>query len=155
MLLMSLVLHGSSGSGGEWTFWTPPSADTFSMIWREISVPALGADLPLLDDKSSSFDSSGEILVYKKHKKWIRFVKSWGYDKCCIENSYLLFLPVRYPFFVLFFDLAFSDVDSLSAELFLISINHDDNVFFYKTRTMIINVLLSYYLYHHVTTISM
>lgn len=72
MLLMSLVLHGSSGSGGDCT---PPSGATFSMIWRDISDPALGADLPLLFDMSSSRDSSGDILlkieIHRRHEKML------------------------------------------------------------------------------------
>lgn len=60
MLLMSFVLQGSSGSGGDCT---PPSASTLSIMCREISLDACGADFPRRwFVVSSSLDSSGEIL---------------------------------------------------------------------------------------------
>lgn len=59
MLLMSLVLQGSSGSGGD----CAAPASTLSIMCREISLDACGADFPLRwFVASSSLDSSGEIL---------------------------------------------------------------------------------------------
>lgn len=59
MLLISFVLQGSNGSGGE----TPPSGATLSMMWRDVSADACGADLPRrCFVASSSLDSSGDIL---------------------------------------------------------------------------------------------
>lgn len=66
ILLMSLVLQFSNGSGGDWT---PPSAVTLSIICREISVDASGADFPRRGCfVSSSLDSSGDILETKAIK---------------------------------------------------------------------------------------
>lgn len=66
ILLISLVLQGSKGSGGDWT---PPSAVTLSIMCREISVDACGADFPRRGCfVSSSFDSSGDILKAKTIK---------------------------------------------------------------------------------------
>lgn len=93
MLLMSLVLHGSSGSGGDCT---PPSGATFSMIWRDISVPALGADLPLLFDiaVSSSRDSSGDILAKNRKETWKKcfyfFKCFYHHQKHCEDDKFLI-----------------------------------------------------------------
>lgn len=63
---MSLVLQGSNGSGGDWT---PPSAVTLSIMFREISLDACGADFPRRGCfVSSSLDSSGDILETKAIK---------------------------------------------------------------------------------------
>lgn len=61
ILFISRVLQGSNGSGGDCT---PPSAATLSMVWREISEDASGADFPrrCFVAASSSLDSSGDIL---------------------------------------------------------------------------------------------
>lgn len=112
ILLISRVLQGSNGSGGDWT---PPSGATLSVVWREISEGAWGADFPrrCFVVASSSLDSSGDILHNDKVKssKVLTTLK--------LKILYLLFLLPRYPFLDFFFDLACSDVDSLSAELLL------------------------------------
>lgn len=84
MLLMSFVLQGSSGSGGDCT---PPSGATLSIMWREISVDACGADFPRrCFVASSSLDSSGDILENDRIDDVPLFK---------LKVYYLLFLPVR------------------------------------------------------------
>lgn len=74
MLLMSFVLQGSNGSGGDCT---PPSAATF------VEVDACGADFPRrFIVASSSFDSSGEILKAMEltHNSWQ--LLNWYFTTC-------------------------------------------------------------------------
>lgn len=94
MLLISFVLQGSSGSGGDCT---PPSGATLSIVCREISEDACGADFPRRFVASSSFDSSGEIL------KMIRSTSQIEYDSGgWIETSLLVISASSIVFLRLF-----------------------------------------------------